>query len=109
MLSNIYEFFWIVPKEPIEQFIEKHFYKLNGRIYITHIEKSRILMALEWDKKTEIDLENNPKTINVSSAECVKMKGFLKEQGADIIEITDLIQIKQQTLSRTPIYGKSSL
>lgn len=39
----------------------------------------------------------------------VKMKGFIKEQGADIIEITDLIQIKQQTLSRAHIYGKSSL
>ena len=90
MLANIYEFFWVVPAEPVDQFVEAHFYKLNGRVYIPHMEDKRILMAMEWDKKVLLDLDKKRKTINVSSEECVKMKGFLKEQGADIVEIEDL-------------------
>ena len=90
MLANIYEFFWVVPAEPVDQFVEAHFYKLNGKVYIPHMEDKRILMAMEWDKKVLIDLDKKRNTINVSSEECVKMKGFLKEQGADIVEIEDL-------------------
>ena len=73
MLANVYEFFWVVPTEPIDQFVETHFYKLNGRVYIPHIEEKRILMALEWKKPKE-----------ESSEECIKMKAFLKEKRARI-------------------------
>ncbi len=43
------------------------------------MEKTRILIALEWKKPKE-----------ESSEECIKMKSLLKEQGAEIIEIKDL-------------------
>ena len=79
MLSNIYEFFWVVPTETVKEFVEKHFYKLNGRVYIPHLDGKRLLMALEWKRPKE-----------ESSDECIKMKAFLKEKGAVIVEINDL-------------------
>ena len=62
MLSHTYEFFWVIPTGPVEEFVEKYFYKLNGRVYIPHFEEKRLLMALEWKVPKE-----------ESSEECIKM------------------------------------
>ena len=73
MLSHMYEFFWVIPTETVEQFVETYFYRLNGRVYIPHWEEKRLLMALEWKKPKE-----------ESSEECIKMKAFLEEKRARI-------------------------
>ena len=73
MLSHTYEFFWVIPAEPVEQFVETYFYRLNGRVYIPHWEEKRLLMALEWKVSKE-----------ESSDECINMKAFLEEIGARI-------------------------
>ena len=73
MLSHTYEFFWVIPTGPVEEFVEKYFYKLNGRVYIPHFEEKRLLMALEWKVPKE-----------ESSEECLKMKAFLEDKGARI-------------------------
>lgn len=73
MLSHTYEFFWVIPTGSVEEFVEKYFYKLNGRVYIPHSEEKRLLMALEWKAPKE-----------ESSEECLKMKAFLEEKGARI-------------------------
>ena len=73
MLSHTYEFFWVIPTGSVEEFVEKYFYKLNGRVYIPHSEEKRLLMALEWKVPKE-----------ESSEECLKMKAFLEEKGARI-------------------------
>lgn len=73
MLSHTYEFFWVIPTETVEQFVETYFYRLNGRVYIPHWEEKRLLMALEWKVPKE-----------ESSDECIKMKAFLEEKGARV-------------------------
>ena len=73
MLTHTYEFFWVIPTGSVEEFVEKYFYKLNGRVYIPHSEEKRLLMALEWKVPKE-----------ESSEECLKTKAFLEEKGARI-------------------------
>lgn len=51
---NIYDFYKVKPKEGVSlsELVQKHFYKLVGRIYKSHNEEDMLWLALEQKNET---------------------------------------------------------